>query len=170
MAGQRLWWKSVLPSCVIWAACSIREARIYKPRWPRRVPTFNMQSKILYIGFLWISIPLLRVAAIQGTTCDVTNSPGYEVSGICVPLDGNGHSYDCKGAHGFLVPGTVCEQLYGENNNCCVTVQCEYTQGQADGYCTSTGADCCSGKGFGGGGPECAVLPGKSSFNPINCV
>jgi len=129
-----------------------------------------MRAKILCTGFLWISIPLLRASTISGTICNVTNYPGYEVAGICVPLDGNGHSYDCKGTHGFLVTGTVCEQLYGENNNCCVTVQCEYTSGNVDGYCTSTGADCCSGKGFSDIGPECAVLPGNTFLNPTNCI
>ena len=137
---------------------------------PRKLPIATMRSKILCTGFLLISIPLLRASSISGTVCNVTNYPGYEVSGICVPLDENRHSFDCKGVHGFLVTGTVCEQLYGQNNNCCVTVQCEYTQGNVDGYCTSTGADCCSGKGFSDIGPECAVLPGNSFLNPINCI
>ena len=66
------------------------------------------KQNILLLTSLSFCLLSTSTKTITGPTCTVIDG----ITGICVPLDQNAHSFDCRGVYGFLVT-EVCEQQLG---------------------------------------------------------
>jgi len=65
----------------------------------------------LFFSYLW---SFACSTTITGLPCEVTETTGTKLPGICVPLDNNGHNLDCEALFSFLVLD-VCLENYGES-------------------------------------------------------
>ena len=73
-------------------------------------------SSLLFFSFPFFSYlwSFACSTTITGLPCEVTETTGTKLPGICVPLDNNGHNLDCEALFSFLVLD-VCLENYGES-------------------------------------------------------
>jgi hypothetical protein len=141
--------------------------------------SFNMLALLLASNILGS----VYSKTITGETCPITNGTGAQETGICVPLDSHGLSWDCSDIYGFLVP-EICEWQYGDimsnvstsilgfinlflvllilKSDCCVQIQCNpYILNDENAYCKPTSGYCKNGNDDNfRDDPHCDFLPG----------